>query len=85
MPSAAIQQFFGQFSYLQLFFAFVVLQLVYTALSRLVFHPLRSFPGPRLAALTNKYQAYYEILQDGGFVAHLKELHAIYGASHSMT
>ncbi|TRM59007.1 cytochrome P450 [Schizophyllum amplum] len=48
---------------------------LYTSL----WHPLASYPGPRLAALTRWYRAYYDIVQDGGWLEHLTELHRQYG------
>ncbi len=77
--STAVKDFLLQRSYLELSLGLLVLRVVSVVLARLVFHPLRKFPGPRLAALTNKYQAYYEVWLDGGFVEHLEQLHAIYG------
>ncbi len=55
--------------------------VLYLAVYRLLFHPLKSFPGPRLAALTGWYQTYYEVFCDGLFVQKLEELHKIYGTS----
>ncbi|KAK0436273.1 cytochrome P450 [Armillaria borealis] len=51
----------------------------YLAVYRLLLHPLKSFPGPRLAALTGWYQTYYEVFCDGLFVQKLEELHKLYG------
>ena len=59
--------------------ATALILLVYTVVSRLFAHPLKAFPGPRLAALTDFYAAYYEVWKDGRFATHLKELHLIYG------
>ncbi|KAG7453091.1 cytochrome P450 [Guyanagaster necrorhizus] len=53
--------------------------VLYLVASRLLFHPLRTFPGPKLAALTSWYQAYFESFCDGAFVDHLERLHEIYG------
>lgn len=47
---------------------------------RLHFHPLAKFPGPRLAAATFWYEAYYEVLQTGKFGFNISELHDKYGA-----
>lgn len=58
--------------------------LAYLAATRLFFHPLSRFPGPRLAALTYYYQGYFEVLRDGGLVEHLETLHAIYGTYWSV-
>ncbi|KAK0193189.1 cytochrome P450 [Armillaria mellea] len=52
---------------------------IYCFLSRLVFHPLRVFPGPKLAALTSWYVAYWETIRDGMLVKELERLHRIYG------
>ncbi|KAI0711453.1 cytochrome P450 [Earliella scabrosa] len=46
---------------------------------RLFFHPLASFPGPKLAAASWWYMTYYEVFKDGAFVDHLETLHEIYG------
>ncbi|KAK7440395.1 hypothetical protein VKT23_017032 [Stygiomarasmius scandens] len=45
---------------------------------RLFLHPLRNFPGPRIAALTDYYAGYYDIVKDGGFLNRIKQLHAQY-------
>ncbi|KAK5988013.1 Cytochrome P450 monooxygenase hepH [Cladobotryum mycophilum] len=48
---------------------------------RLFFHPLAKFPGPRLAAATRWYEAYYELFHKGGsqFAPKIRELHSQYG------
>lgn len=53
--------------------------IVSLGIYRLLFHPLRNFPGPRSAALTEYYRAYFDIFDNGGWVHHMRELHAIYG------
>jgi hypothetical protein len=57
--------------------------LLYTGLIiyRLWFHPLAKFPGPRLAAATNWYEAYYELLHKGGsqYSSMIRDMHAKYG------
>ncbi|KAK1220243.1 hypothetical protein PQX77_017008 [Marasmius sp. AFHP31] len=57
----------------------LVIRLVFGVVYRLGFHPLVGFPGPKLAALTHYYRAYYEVLQRGGWLDQLKVLHAKYG------
>lgn len=51
------------------------------SICRLFFHPLRSVPGPKLAALTPWYEFYYDCLKSRGgqFSAHIRQLHAKYG------
>ncbi|KAF8067760.1 cytochrome P450 [Lyophyllum atratum] len=46
---------------------------------RLYFHPLRSYPGPWLAATTKWYRGYYDIILKGGWLPHLERLHEKYG------
>ncbi|KAE9974721.1 hypothetical protein EG328_003678 [Venturia inaequalis] len=46
---------------------------------RLLLHPLAKFPGPKLAAATNWYEFYYDVIQQGAFTSHIKELHDRYG------
>ncbi|KAF2107670.1 cytochrome P450 [Lophiotrema nucula] len=46
---------------------------------RLYLHPLAKFPGPRLAAITSWYEAYYEIVLKGQYSRKISELHDIYG------
>ena len=53
--------------------------LVALALYRLFFHPLHKFPGPVLAALTDWYEIYYNIVHDGGLVVEIERLHNLYG------
>ena len=58
-----------------------VVYLVSLAIYRLYFSPLSKFPGPKLAALTQWYEAYYELFHgDGGqFIWHYAKLHEKYG------
>ena len=56
--------------------------IIYTtslAFYRLFFHPLARFPGPRLAALTRYYEAYYDVVQNGQYTFKIAELHRRYG------
>ena len=67
---------------LWLWFPASVALIVYLAslyLYRLFFHPLTKFPGPKLAALSNWYEFYYDVLLQGKFTTHLQELHKQYG------
>jgi len=59
--------------------AFLLIYISYTALYRLYFHPLASFPGPKLAGLTQWYEFYWNVIQPGQFTFHLQDLHHKYG------
>lgn len=48
---------------------------------RLLFSPVANFPGPKLAALSNWYEFYYDVIQQGQFTAHIQDLHKQYGSS----
>jgi hypothetical protein len=47
---------------------FIILILYYVSLAvyRIYFHPLKRFPGPKLAAVSKLYRAWYQIVEDGG-------------------
>ncbi|KAK0466636.1 cytochrome P450 [Armillaria novae-zelandiae] len=66
-------------SYSAAIFPFALFYVLYLGVYRLLFQPLKSFPGPRIAALTGWYQTYFEVFCDGLFVQKLEELHKIYG------
>ncbi len=46
---------------------------------RLFFHPLSSFPGPRLAAATESYETWYDVFMHGEMLRHGQKLHEQYG------
>ena len=49
------------------------------AFYRLFLSPLAKFPGPKLAALTRKYESYYEAVQNYEYLWKIKKLHRQYG------
>jgi len=53
------------------------------AIYRAFFHPLAKVPGPWLAAVTQWYETYYELVPNGGgmFTKRIKMMHERYGAS----
>jgi cytochrome P450 len=46
---------------------------------RLFCHPLARFPGPKLAAVTSRYEIYFDVIRDGSFIWEIERLHAKYG------
>lgn len=59
------------------FCALYVVRIIY----RLTLHPLAHFPGPKLAAVTDLYRAYYDVWYKGGgeMLRQLEYLHSIHG------
>lgn len=49
------------------------------ALYRLFLHPLAQFPGPKLAAISRYYEAYYDLILSGQYTPKIAELHKQYG------
>jgi len=53
--------------------------LVGVALYRLYLSPLAHFPGPKLAALTQWYEFYYDVVLSGKYVFQIQKMHKQYG------
>lgn len=51
---------------------------------RLFLHPLARFPGPRLAAVSRWYEAYYDLIRGGQYTPKIAELHKQYGKGFSV-
>ncbi|KAK8087643.1 hypothetical protein PG997_002604 [Apiospora hydei] len=49
------------------------------AVYRLFLSPLARFPGPKLAAISRWYEAYYDVLQNGKYTLKIAQLHKQYG------
>lgn len=47
---------------------------------RLYFSPLAGFPGPKLTAVTEWYEIYYNLVKDGKFFRKIPEWHEQYGS-----
>jgi hypothetical protein len=58
-----------------------ILYLVGLGTYRLYFSALAAYPGPKLAALSNWYEFYWEVIQQGQFTSHIQKLHQQYGKS----
>ncbi|KAI0428311.1 cytochrome P450 [Xylaria sp. FL1042] len=57
----------------------VAAYFVALAFYRLFLHPLSRFPGPKLAAVSRWYEAYYDVVQNGQYTFKIAELHKQYG------
>ncbi|OTB02597.1 hypothetical protein M426DRAFT_29816, partial [Hypoxylon sp. CI-4A] len=53
--------------------------LVSLSFNRLFLDPLSRFPGPKLAAITRYYEAYYDLIQNGQYTFKIADLHKKYG------
>jgi len=58
-----------------------VIYLLSLVVHRLYLSPLAAFPGPKLAGLSKWYEFYYDVIQQGQFTFHIRELHKKYGKS----
>lgn len=46
-------------------------------------HPLYQFPGPKLAAMTLVYEAWYDLIRGGRYTREIQRMHDKYGESTS--
>lgn len=56
-----------------------LLYLVGRSIYRLTLHPLASFPGPKIAAVTTLYEWYWDVYLEGKLTEHMVKLHEQYG------
>ena len=64
-------------------FLLLLTYLVVLAVYRLYVSPLAKFPGPKLAALSKWYEAFFEIVRNGEFSFQIDKLHDQYGKTIS--
>ena len=66
---------------LVLLVAATVLYSAVVVFYRLLLHPLAKFPGPKLAAATGLYEAYYDLIRRPGgfFMYEVRKMHELYG------
>lgn len=60
-------------------FGTLVIYQVARCLYDLFFHPLRNFPGPKLAAVGSYYEFYYDVIKDGTYLWEIEKMHQTYG------
>jgi hypothetical protein len=53
--------------------------LIGLALYRLYLSPLAKFPGPKLAALSQWYEFYYDVVIPGQYIFQIQKMHRKYG------
>ena len=58
------------------FSAFLLAKYIY----RLALHPLAQFPGPKLAATTNLYGAFFDLSPTRSYIKEMPALHEKYGS-----
>lgn len=51
----------------------------YVVIYRIFFHPLAGVPGPKLAAATQCYEMYFDLIHKARMPWQIKKLHDIYG------
>ena len=61
------------------FGALALLYVLSLATYRLVFSPLAGFPGPKLAAITDLYEFYFDFFRNGVYIFEIEKMHQRYG------
>lgn len=77
--SSALAFTMASYSFVLCGLAAYIAYLVWLAIYRLHLSPLAKFPGPKLAALSNWYEFYYDVIREGDFTRQIQKLHKKYG------
>lgn len=59
--------------------ALIILIILTVAAYRLYLHPLADVPGPRMCALTELYELWWDCIMEGQFFKRVQEMHDRYG------
>ncbi|KAK0621887.1 cytochrome P450 [Bombardia bombarda] len=62
----------------------VVIYYASLAFYRLFLDPLARFPGPKLAAVSRWYEAYYDVVLNGQYTHRILEMHKEYGSPYEL-
>jgi hypothetical protein len=62
----------------------LILYLTGLIVYRLYLSPLSEFPGPKLAALSNWYEFYYDVVLHGKFTFQIQKLHQQFGTGKKL-
>lgn len=65
--------------YFILVLVFLALYVLTLTVYRLYFHPLASFPGPWIAAISSWPEFYHEVIRNGQFSKVIDQYHDQYG------
>lgn len=61
------------------FGALALLYALSLATYRLALSPLAGFPGPKLAAMTDLYEFYFDFFRNGTYIFEIEKMHRNYG------
>ena len=74
LPASSVSRLTAGFSALALLYALTL------ATYRLVFSSLAGFPGPKLAAMTDLYEFYFDFFRNGTYIFEIEKMHQKYGS-----
>ena len=58
---------------------FLIVYNVALVICRIYFHPLSHIPGPKIAAATQCYEFYFDVIKGGQYVFKIEDLQKKYG------